>query len=509
MSKALMNTALGGAAVAGAVVVAVLTGLIDLGGTDTPEAVQASATQPDAQPGTTSKAEPLAQTGDTPEAQTANAPEPKTEPSPEPQAEAQAAPEPQADSITKPQADSITEPQADTAAANTQPAPQPSEPAADPEPAPPRFDTVRAEPGGSTLVAGAGEPGAQVEVLVGGEPLGSAEIGADGKFVAFVDLPSQGGASVLTLRVMQRGRPILSEREVIVIPAALPQEMAFAAPDTSEAPALSGSADAAPEGTAPAQAQAPAQDATASAAPRPGAVAAPDAPAAPEAVTEAPAAPGSAPAGAVRAGEPATGTASAADTVPSVEDSAPQAPTVLMAGPDGVEAVPSAPLAPGNVALDSIRYDQDGEVHISGRGTDTAFVRVYLDNSPVTTSRIQDDGVWRVQLPAVDTGTYTLRVDQVNDQGQVLARVESPFLREDPEVLAALAAGAGPVAEITVQPGHTLWAISKTRYGDGVQYVKIFNANKDRIRNPDLIYPGQIFALPDAAQPEAAGAGSE
>ena len=50
---------------------------------------------------------------------------------------------------------------------------------------------------------------------------------------------------------------------------------------------------------------------------------------------------------------------------------------------------------------------------------------------------------------------------------------------------------------MTVQPGNTLWAISKERYGEGIEYVKVFDANRDRIRNPDLIYPGQIFDLPD------------
>ena len=50
---------------------------------------------------------------------------------------------------------------------------------------------------------------------------------------------------------------------------------------------------------------------------------------------------------------------------------------------------------------------------------------------------------------------------------------------------------------ITVQPGNTLWAISRERYGRGILYVQVFDANKDKIRDPNLIYPGQIFDLPD------------
>ena len=49
----------------------------------------------------------------------------------------------------------------------------------------------------------------------------------------------------------------------------------------------------------------------------------------------------------------------------------------------------------------------------------------------------------------------------------------------------------------TVQPGSTLWAIAKESYGAGIEYFKVFDANKERIRDPDLIYPGQVFEIPD------------
>ncbi|MCC1494928.1 LysM peptidoglycan-binding domain-containing protein [Cognatishimia sp. F0-27] len=171
-------------------------------------------------------------------------------------------------------------------------------------------------------------------------------------------------------------------------------------------------------------------------------------------------------------------------------------PTVLLRTARGVEVLQTAPLAPGDVALDAISYDAEGDVLLSGRGEEDAFVRIYLDNAPLTTSVVDDDGRWRVTLPDVDTGTYTLRVDQVDAEGSVVARVESPFLRESAAILAAAFGGEAAVQSVTVQPGNTLWAIAKGRYGDGLDYVKVFDANRDRIRNPDLIYPGQIFDLP-------------
>lgn len=48
----------------------------------------------------------------------------------------------------------------------------------------------------------------------------------------------------------------------------------------------------------------------------------------------------------------------------------------------------------------------------------------------------------------------------------------------------------------TVQKGDCLWNIAKEIYGDGSKYTKIYEANKDKIRNPNLIYPNQVLVIP-------------
>jgi nucleoid-associated protein YgaU len=52
--------------------------------------------------------------------------------------------------------------------------------------------------------------------------------------------------------------------------------------------------------------------------------------------------------------------------------------------------------------------------------------------------------------------------------------------------------------QIVIQPGNSLWRISRVIYGRGIEYTVIYEANRTQIRNPDLIYPGQIFATPGA-----------
>jgi nucleoid-associated protein YgaU len=67
----------------------------------------------------------------------------------------------------------------------------------------------------------------------------------------------------------------------------------------------------------------------------------------------------------------------------------------------------------------------------------------------------------------------------------------------DPEAKPDAAAVQPPVRIVTVQPGATLWAIARDRYGEGQLYLQVFEANKDKIRDPDLIYPGQVFTVPE------------
>jgi nucleoid-associated protein YgaU len=52
---------------------------------------------------------------------------------------------------------------------------------------------------------------------------------------------------------------------------------------------------------------------------------------------------------------------------------------------------------------------------------------------------------------------------------------------------------------VVIQPGNNLWRISRVLYGSGTKYTLLYEANKDQIRNPNLIYPGQVFKTPDVA----------
>lgn len=207
-----------------------------------------------------------------------------------------------------------------------------------------------------------------------------------------------------------------------------------------------------------------------------------------------------------------------ADGVAEAAPEAEAAPAALLVTDEGAKVLQSAESLPAelvaNVTIDTITYTPEGAVQLAGRGTAERSVRVYLDNAPAADAGISAAGDWAVTLGDVAPGIYTLRVDQLDEAGKVTSRYETPFKRETVEALAAASgaeaaavadepaaeevAAAEPAAPltVTVQPGFTLWKIATENLGAGVRYVQVFEANKDQIRDPDLIYPGQVFTIP-------------
>lgn len=157
-----------------------------------------------------------------------------------------------------------------------------------------------------------------------------------------------------------------------------------------------------------------------------------------------------------------------------------------------LQAPDEAALGLLGLSIDVIDYGEDGAVIISGHGAAGAFVRLYLDNLPIGEGWI-DRGAGGFRILAdrpIAPGTYRLRADQLDAEGSVTDRTETPFQRAAPSEI-AVAEG-----KVVVQPGNSLWRIAHSAYGRGVHYTVIYMANRVQIHDPDLIYPGQILTVP-------------
>jgi nucleoid-associated protein YgaU len=167
-------------------------------------------------------------------------------------------------------------------------------------------------------------------------------------------------------------------------------------------------------------------------------------------------------------------------------------------------AAKTGPKAP--VSFESVDYDDDGQIILAGRVAPGADVRAYLGEAHLGDAKADTEGRWVLRTTRdVNPGVYQLRVDRIDTGGEVLARVVAPFERAAPEAVARARADG----EVVIQPGDNLWNISRALYGTGTQYTVIYDANRNQIGDPDLIFPGQVFMTPGAEGPERAAPGAE
>jgi len=144
------------------------------------------------------------------------------------------------------------------------------------------------------------------------------------------------------------------------------------------------------------------------------------------------------------------------------------------------------------LALNTIDYDDSGIIILSGLSNPNSIINVYLDNTLAGSVTSSPDGRWTIELKStLKSRKYMIRVDQVNLSAKVLERIELPFVK------APVIEATTEKATVIIQPGNSLWRIAAKVYGSGFRYTEIYEANIDQIRDPNLIYPGQVFEIPE------------
>lgn len=423
--------------------------------------------------------------------------------------------------------EAVSTPPASTAAGSQQPAApakpadatqqqqQPPAESAAPETAEaPSFDIVRIEQDGSAVLAGRAAPGATVTALLNGEALGEAVANERGEWVIVPDTAIKPGAHEVTLsQAGPDGAVVASDQSVALTvpdqPGTQPLIVLSEAAKPSRVLQKPEAETAATEAAKPAEAE--------------------------EKVA------------AVEPSQPA------ASSEPAATEPAPPSATEQQAAPEPAPAV----TASRSLTVDVVDYDAEGRTTFSGKAAPGSRVRVYVSGRFTGEASADAAGTWSITpTREIEAGTHALRADLIGSDGKVGERIELPFLRESPDRIAGLQtqrAGEAPAAEpasqeqvtqqpaaeaagaaqqeqaaaepkqeevaeptqeaaaqqpqgpgrVVIQPGNNLWQISRVIYGQGIQYTVIYEANKDQIRDPDLIYPGQILDTPGSNPPES------
>ena len=218
-------------------------------------------------------------------------------------------------------------------------------------------------------------------------------------------------------------------------------------------------------------------------------------------------------------------------------DQDPAAVAAAQAKANAVAAALAGPPIPpdsgdGVPAFDIARIEPTGEAVIAGRATPGATVEL-LRNGELHDRAVADQsGQFVMVPPRFPSGTYDLTLRSKQPDGKqatskqsvavaikpgpadrpvvalmtpgkptvVLSQPSAP----KPMVGAVVEPGGGSpstmvlpkLATTTVSRGDSLWRLSRLRYGVGTRYAVIYKANREQIRNPNLIHPGQIFVIP-------------
>lgn len=218
----------------------------------------------------------------------------------------------------------------------------------------------------------------------------------------------------------------------------------------------------------------------------------------------------------------------------ALEPRSTEKPVVALVTPNKPTIVLSQPGAPqpgtGALVVETVEIEKGGKFHVSGQARPGAALRLYLNDSFIASVTAGTDGRFAVTInEGVAPGNYRVRLDEASGTGTVRARAEVPFTApettasvsvqpsrrgdsgasQQPQLAAAAGSTAVPdggasssavvvpkIATTTVTRGDSLWRLSQVSYGAGTRYAVIYKANKEQIRNPNLIYPGQVFVMP-------------
>jgi nucleoid-associated protein YgaU len=244
------------------------------------------------------------------------------------------------------------------------------------------------------------------------------------------------------------------------------------------------------------------------------------------------------------AGETAAPTGSSGSSV--VQD--PAAAGLAQAKAEAVAAMdalaPSPPDVGGTPAFDVARIGRAGDAVIAGRAAPGATVELLLDGKVYDRAVADKSGQFAMVPPSLPAGDYSLTLRsrqqdgkeamstksvtvalhpsanpspsdhpsqtyQLSSATQVATALESTASPEQPADSPTVTSSSGGRSSfvravrkgaIAVVAGDSLWRISRLNFGRGERYPVIYNANRNQIRDPNRIYPGQIIVIPDKAQ---------
>ena len=330
--------------------------------------------------------------------------------------------------------------------------------------APLTIDLARVKPDGAAVFAGTAAPNAKIRIFEGDILLGETVANANGEWVIVLEKSLAAGQHLISV-AMERsdGTTEMADRSLAVeiYQGTETKPLVALLPETeTEVPVLIQS----PDDVDTAKPAAAASEAIVADAAKPAAAAS-------EAIVADDAKP-------------------AAAAMPEITRAAP-------ANPQAKSQIVASQIATSQIAAlapSAIVWRDASSILISGTSRGGIRVTVNDAKGQFGEALVLADGAWQVAGSLdMDIAVSQLRFLLFDDVNQIIARYDLPVKARD------LAKGQDGSPLVVVNKGDMLWRIAYQQMGKGVRYVDIVRRNKQDIINPDLIYPKQIFAVPQSS----------
>lgn len=360
----------------------------------------------------------------------------------------------------------------------------------------PSFDLLRVAPDGSMVIAGRADPNSTVEIVAGSSVLATAKASGNGDFASVVALEPGEHTVVLRSIASETASATSLETAIVSVPSTPDGEVVALVQEPGEPSRLITVPEPKPEQEIAQVANDPENESEAVAE-------------ASDEREQAAFVPPPLAEGEYRKGEP-------------VE---PQSSPQTSPEPDvTVQEQQEQPQERRRTSPFIAAVEIDGrEIFVAGEAEAEKRVRVYANDVLLGQDKADRNGRFLIQTERdLPVGDYIIRADVLDtDEQTVTARAAVPFAREPGESLTSVADSSAPSSmsgeaetedgtipmaaplrqdrAVIIRKGDTLWHISRRIYGLGTRYTTIYQANKEQIRDPDLIWPGQTFVLPETS----------
>ena len=141
------------------------------------------------------------------------------------------------------------------------------------------------------------------------------------------------------------------------------------------------------------------------------------------------------------------------------------------------------------LSLDIAEYLDEDSLMLTGRTKPNAKVKLFFSDNFIKDSTSDNRGVWKIELKNFEFTDNNLIVTTEIEGQKIKLKTKIFEKKIDPNFIFE--------KEVIVKNGNSLWRIARKTLGGGVYYSEIYKSNMKEIENPDLIFPGQVFNIPN------------